>query len=97
LSFVLSLYLQALLNLDAAVSGLILLAQPVLMAVLSPVAAALSDKHPPAVLASVGMGISALGLLFFVFLSMRTPVIMSVLIGIFPLDRQVMSSNSWPA
>ncbi|MDR2393844.1 MAG: hypothetical protein LBD93_06795 [Treponema sp.] len=92
-----SLYLQALLNLDAAVSGLILLAQPVLMAVLSPVAAALSDKHPPAVLASVGMGISALGLLFFVFLSMRTPVIMSVLIGIFPLDRQVMSSNSWPA
>jgi EmrB/QacA subfamily drug resistance transporter len=79
LNFMLSLYLQAALNLDSAVSGLILLAQPVLMAALSPVAGALSDKHSPAVLASAGMGISALGLFFFVFLSTQTPVILIVL------------------
>jgi EmrB/QacA subfamily drug resistance transporter len=76
LSFVLSLYLQAALNLDAAVSGLILLVQPVLMAVLSPVTGALSDRLPPAALASAGMGVSALGLVFFIFLTARTPVIL---------------------
>lgn len=79
LSFVLSLYLQEALNLDAAVSGLILLVQPVLMAVLSPVTGALSDRLPPAALASAGMGISALGLVFFIFLTTRTPIILIVL------------------
>ncbi|NLT15158.1 MAG: MFS transporter, partial [Clostridiales bacterium] len=79
LTFVLSLYLQAVLHLDAAVSGLILLVQPVLMAVLSPVTGALSDRYSPAVLASAGMGISALGLIFFVFLTIQTPIILIVL------------------
>ncbi len=79
LTFVLSLYLQAALRLDAAVSGLILLVQPVLMAVLSPVTGALSDRLSPAVLASVGMGISALGLFFFVFLTTHTPIILIIL------------------
>jgi EmrB/QacA subfamily drug resistance transporter len=79
LSFMLSLYLQWALNLDAAFSGFILLAQPVLMAALSPIAGALSDKRSPAILASAGMGISALGLLFFVFLSAQTPIVLIVL------------------
>jgi EmrB/QacA subfamily drug resistance transporter len=79
LSFVLSLYLQAALSLNSTVAGLILLAQPVLMAVLSPLVGVVSDRRPPAVLASVGMGISALGLFFFVFLSTRTPIMLIVL------------------
>jgi EmrB/QacA subfamily drug resistance transporter len=79
LSFVLSLYLQAALHLDAAVSGLILLVQPVLMAVLSPITGALSDRLPPAVLASAGMGISALGLFFFIFLTVQTPIVLIIL------------------
>ncbi|NLT14510.1 MAG: MFS transporter, partial [Clostridiales bacterium] len=79
LSFVLSLYLQAALRLDAGISGLVLLVQPVLMAVLSPVTGALSDRLSPAVLASAGMGLSALGLLFFVFLTTETPIILIIL------------------
>jgi MFS family permease len=79
LSFILSLYLQAALNLDAAVSGLILLAQPVLIAVLSPLAGVLSDRRFPAVLASAGMGVAALGLFFFVFLSAQRPIILIIL------------------
>jgi EmrB/QacA subfamily drug resistance transporter len=79
LSFVLSLYLQAALHLDAAVSGLILLVQPILMAVLSPITGALSDRLPPAVLASAGMGISALGLFFFIFLTVQTPISLIIL------------------
>ena len=79
LSYVLSLYLQAALKLDTAVSGLILLVQPVLMAVLSPITGSISDKVSPAVLASTGMGISALGLFFFIFLSVNTPVVLIIL------------------
>ena len=79
LGFILSLYLQNVLKLDAAVSGLILLVQPVLMAVLSPVTGILSDKIKPYVLASSGMGVSALGLSFFVFLSASTPIFLIIL------------------
>ena len=74
LSYVLSLYLQTALGIDSAASGLILLIEPALMAILSPVTGALSDKVRPTVLAAVGMGLSALGLFFFIFLGVRTPV-----------------------
>ncbi|NLT40082.1 MAG: MFS transporter [Clostridiales bacterium] len=86
LSFLLSLYLQAALRLDGGVSGLILLVQPVLMAVLSPVTGALSDRVSSSVLASTGIGISAVGLFLFSFLTINTPVILIIanlaLIGI---------------
>lgn len=79
LGFVLSLYLQTALGIDTAVSGLILLVQPVMMALLSPVAGTLSDRIKPVFLASLGMGISALGLFFFIFLSTQTPIVLIVL------------------
>jgi predicted MFS family arabinose efflux permease len=79
LSYVLSLYLQAALGLDTATSGLILLVQPIFMAALSPVAGMLSDRIRPAILASVGMGISAAGLLFFIFLSVETSVVLIII------------------
>ena len=79
ISFMLSLYLQDALGLDAAVSGLILLVQPVMMALLSPVAGVISDKLPPAILASAGMGILALGMFFFVFLTTATPIVLIIL------------------
>ncbi|SHI02910.1 drug resistance transporter, EmrB/QacA subfamily [Sporobacter termitidis DSM 10068] len=79
LSYALSLYLQTALNIDSAASGLILLIQPVMMAVLSPVTGALSDRMRPAVLASVGMGILALGLFFFIFLTTETPIALVIL------------------
>jgi EmrB/QacA subfamily drug resistance transporter len=74
LSFVLSLYLQTVLGIDSATAGLILLIEPVIMALLSPVTGALSDKIRPAVLAALGMGLSALGLFLFIFLSVNTPI-----------------------
>ncbi|KAF5028347.1 Riboflavin transporter RibZ [anaerobic digester metagenome] len=79
LSFVLSLYLQSALDFSTATAGLILLVQPVIMAVLSPVAGTLSDRIQPTILASVGMGISAIGLFFFIFLSTQTPVLLIIL------------------
>lgn len=76
LSFILSLFLQTVRGIDTATAGLILLIQPVMMAVLSPVAGTLSDKIKPGVLASIGMGISAMGLFFFIFLSAQTAIIL---------------------
>ena len=79
LSFMLSLFLQAVLHLDAGVSGLILLVQPVLMAALSPIAGILSDRMSSKVLASIGMAILTVGLCFFIFLSANTLIILIIL------------------
>ena len=56
-----------------------MLLQPILMAILSPFTGTLSDKIQPAFLTSAGMGISALGLIFFVFLELETPIILIIL------------------
>lgn len=79
LSFMMSLYLQTALGVDTATAGLVLLVQPVLMAVLSPITGSLSDRIQPAVLASVGMGISAIGLALFIFLDTQTPILLIIL------------------
>ena len=62
ISFLLSIYLQRIMGLNARDTGLILLMQPVFMAVLSPVTGALSDKISPSVLASSGMVFITAGL-----------------------------------
>ncbi len=74
LGFMISLYLQRVLGISTNQAGLILLSQPIIMALLSPWAGSLSDRIQPRMLASIGMGISALGLLFFIFLGTTTAV-----------------------
>jgi len=73
-SFLLSLYLQVVQGYNSQQAGFILLAQPLLMAVLSPFAGKLSDRVQPRVVASWGMALSTLGLVIFVFLTEQTPV-----------------------
>jgi EmrB/QacA subfamily drug resistance transporter len=74
LGFLLSLYLQIVRGFDSQIAGLILLFQPVLMASLSPFTGRLSDRLEPRVVASWGMGLTALGLLAFVFIEESTSV-----------------------
>lgn len=57
-----SLYLQTIQSYSAAQAGMILMIQPLIMAVLSPAAGRLSDRIEPRVLASAGMAVTALGL-----------------------------------
>lgn len=64
-SFLLSLYFQVILGLPPAVSGAILLVQPIIMAFLSPRAGDLSDKYGPRGIASMGLVLTALGLTAF--------------------------------
>lgn len=72
--FLLSLYLQVVQGYNSQVAGLILLSQPVLMAVLSPFAGTLSDRVQPRVVSSWGMAITTLGLFIFCFLTVNTPM-----------------------
>jgi len=72
LTFLLSLYLQYIKGLPPRDAGLILIAQPVVMALFSPLAGRLSDRVEPRLVASLGMAVSAAGLLLFVRLDSRT-------------------------
>jgi EmrB/QacA subfamily drug resistance transporter len=64
-TFLLSLYLQDILRLTSQHAGLVLVIQPVVMALLSPVAGTMSDRLEPRHVASLGMGFTATGLALF--------------------------------
>ena len=62
-TFMLSLYLQYIKGLTPKTAGIILISQPVMMALFSPLAGRISDKIEPRLIASVGMAMTAVGLL----------------------------------
>ena len=100
--FFISLYLQYLHGMDAKSAGLIMISQPLAMALLSPVAGRLSDKRNPGVIASIGMGLTAAGLILLCFITATTPdyiivvllLIMGIGFGLFssPNSNAIMSS-----
>ena len=73
-AFLLSLYLQYVKGLPPQKAGLVLVAQPLVMALFSPLAGRASDRIEPRVVASVGMAISSAGLLALVFLGPETSI-----------------------
>jgi EmrB/QacA subfamily drug resistance transporter len=74
-ALLLSLYLQYIKELNPQEAGLILVSTPVVMALLSPFAGRLSDRVEPRVISSLGMGLTALGLMLLIFLNNQTLVI----------------------
>ncbi len=81
IAFILSLYLQYTEGFTASEAGLVLVSQPVIMAMVSPIAGRMSDRIEPRLLATTGMSVTALGLLLLVFLeSMNIPLIIATLI-----------------
>ena len=102
ITFVFSLYLQYVKGLSPKEAGFILIAQPVVMAVVASFSGKMSDTKDPRILASLGMGISAAGLLLLTFISKQTPyayIVFALLIlgfgfGMFssPNTNSVMSS-----
>jgi EmrB/QacA subfamily drug resistance transporter len=72
--FLLSLYLQYIKAMSPESAGIILVAQPAVMALLSPLAGSLSDRIEPRVVASIGMALTTLGLSSFIFLDAGTPL-----------------------
>jgi EmrB/QacA subfamily drug resistance transporter len=73
-TFLLSLFLQVVMGFSSSAAGMILLAQPVMMALLSPFAGSLSDRVQPRIVSSWGMGLTTAGLFFLGFISGGTPV-----------------------
>ncbi len=72
-TFLMSLYLQYIKGLSPEQAGLILIASPIVQAVFSPIAGRLSDRIEPRKVAAMGMGITMVGLLPFIFLDAGTP------------------------
>jgi len=72
--FFISLYLQYLKGFDARTAGLIMISQPLMMALLSPLAGKLSDRYNPGVIASYGMGLTAAGLIILCLVKAESPV-----------------------
>ena len=71
-AFLLSLYLQYVKGFTPEHAGLILIAQPVVMVIFSPIAGSLSDRIEPRLVASIGMALTTAGLVMLTFLSNDT-------------------------
>ncbi|MFC1987250.1 MFS transporter [Chloroflexota bacterium] len=104
ITFLLSLYLQQPRELSPQSAGLILVVQPILMALISPFAGWLSDRIEPRIVSSIGMVLTFIGLVLFSFLTGETAlwfvitglVIVGLGFGLFssPNTNAIMSSVS---
>lgn len=74
-SFLLSLYLQLIKGFNPQDAGIILICQPIMQAIFSPLAGRLSDRIEPQLVASIGLAITTIGLFMFVFLTNDTSFI----------------------
>jgi MFS family permease len=102
ITFVLSLYLQNVRGLDPLNAGLLLVSQPVMMAIVASVSGRLSDRIDSQILSSTGMAIIVIGLISLVFLNegtgnlylMVTLFVLGIGFGLFssPNTNSVMSS-----
>ena len=73
-SYTMAIYLQNVKGLDAAVAGLILIAQPLAQVVLAPVSGRLSDRFAPAAIATVGVALCTCSLGMLLTLTADTPL-----------------------
>ena len=73
--FLLSFYLQYIKGFNPQTTGLILVSQPIIMAVFSPISGKISDKIEPRIVASTGMVITTIGLFILIFLTPDTSVL----------------------
>jgi MFS family permease len=74
ITLLLSMYLQYIKALDAQQAGIVMMASPITQAIISPVAGRLSDRVEPHKIAAVGMAVTTLSLLPFLFLGDGTPL-----------------------
>jgi len=75
LTFLLSLYLQYIKGLDPQQAGTILMASPIIQAIVSPIAGRLSDNIQPSKIAAIGMAITGTALAPLALLNNSTSII----------------------
>ncbi len=72
IGFLLSLYLQYIKALTPQAAGFVLIAQPAMQALFSPLAGRLSDRIEPRIVASTGMALNVIGLILLTLLNATT-------------------------
>jgi EmrB/QacA subfamily drug resistance transporter len=102
ITFLLSLYLQSVKGLSPRDAGMIMITQPVLMAIVASVSGKLSDRIDSRILSSAGMGVIVAGLISLIFLTTESSTLYLVItlmllgfgFGLFssPNTNSVMSS-----
>jgi len=93
ISFILSLYLHYIKGLRSQDVGVILLFQPLMMAIFSPIAGKISDKIEPRIIASIGMGLMSASLFIFSTIRSQTSIyFISLVLAILGLGFALFSS-----
>ena len=77
-ALLLSYYLQDMKGFNPQTAGLILIAQPIVQAIFSPLTGRLSDKVEPRIVASAGMGLCVIGLGLFALLTPQTSLLLII-------------------
>jgi len=77
-TFLLSLYLQYIRGLTPEHAGLILISQPIVQGLVSPVSGRISDRISPRIVASIGIALTGLGIFLLTILSERTALVFIV-------------------
>ncbi|NLD19347.1 MAG: MFS transporter [Clostridiales bacterium] len=75
IGYLISIYLQVVMEYSSQTAGLIMISQPVVMAVLSPVMGRFSDKLSPFKMSSLGMVFCAVGTFMFIFVGRDTSLV----------------------
>jgi EmrB/QacA subfamily drug resistance transporter len=73
-TFLLSLYLQHIKMLTPSQTGVVLIAEPVVQALFSPLAGRLSDRYEPRIISSIGMALNVAGLIPLIFIHSDTSI-----------------------
>lgn len=72
ISYLISIYLQVVMGYSSQTAGLIMICQPAMMAVLSPLMGRFSDRFSPFRMSSLGMAFCAVGTCMFIFIGKDT-------------------------
>jgi EmrB/QacA subfamily drug resistance transporter len=78
-TLLLSYYLQFIKGLEPQSAGLVLIAQPIMMAIVAPLAGRMSDRYEARILATAGMILVTLGLFGFIFLTGETSLLLIII------------------
>jgi MFS family permease len=83
-TLLLSFYLQYIKDLDPQTAGMILVAQPIVMAITAPIAGRMSDRFDARLIATAGMATVTLALFTLTFIDGNTPIT-DIIIGLLVL------------
>lgn len=78
IGYLISIYLQVVMGYSSQTAGFIMISQPVIMAVLSPIMGRFSDRFSPFKMSSVGMAFCAIGTGIFIFISQGTSLVVII-------------------